>query len=305
MRYCAGLWRQKPDEGSAVVGSAGLPDQRLSSSSTIWRPHGARGHASDQGARRRRVGDPGLRAGRRRPRVRLPDGVRPAPRFTGRRGRGDRLAVRALRPRSAARLRAARGRHAADQAPHRRDRGAATADRAAGQAGRRRRRALRRSPGCSASASARIPRSTRPSGQDFRTRGRRFEEQIELLRRLWAEPAVEYHGEFHDVSGVGINPRPPGGAIPIWIGTYAPRTLERIGRLGDGWVGAAGSPRGSVNARPRSRRPRGPRVATPPASASTCRSSEGASTSSSSSSMRGAARTRGSPTSRSTRWTVA
>ena len=80
-------------------------------------------------------------------------------------------------------------------------------------------------------------------GQDFRTRGRRFEEQIELLRRLWAEPAVEYHGEFHDVSGVGINPRPPGGAIPIWIGTYAPRTLERIGRLGDGWVGAAGSPR--------------------------------------------------------------
>ena len=46
-------------------------------------------------------------------------------------------------------------------------------------------------------------------GRDFRTRGRRFEEQIELMRRLWAEPAVEYHGEFHDVSGPGINPRWP------------------------------------------------------------------------------------------------
>ena len=87
------------------------------------------------------------------------------------------------------------------------------------------------------------PRLYQALGQDFRTRGRRLEEQIELMRRLWAEPAVSYRGAYHEVDGVGINPRPPGGSIPIWIGTYAERTLERIGRIADGWVGAAGSPR--------------------------------------------------------------
>ena len=87
------------------------------------------------------------------------------------------------------------------------------------------------------------PSFYRALGQDFHTRGRRFEEQIELMRLLWSEPLVTYHGQFHDVQEVGINPRPPGGSIPIWIGTYAERTLERIRRLADGWVGAARSPR--------------------------------------------------------------
>ena len=87
------------------------------------------------------------------------------------------------------------------------------------------------------------PAFYRALGQDFRTRGRRFEEQIAVLRMLWSEPEVSFRGEFHEIDGIAINPRPPGGSIPIWIGTHAERTLERIGRLAEGWVGAARSPR--------------------------------------------------------------
>lgn len=86
------------------------------------------------------------------------------------------------------------------------------------------------------------PAMYRALGQDFHTRGRRFEEQIAVMRALWSQPKVTFHGEFHYLEGVSLDPRPPGGAVPIWIGTYAQRTWRRIGRLGDGWVGAGRSP---------------------------------------------------------------
>ena len=76
-------------------------------------------------------------------------------------------------------------------------------------------------------------------GQDFHTRGRRLEEQVGLLRRLWSEPLVEFEGDFDRIPDVGINPR-PGRQIPIWMGGTAPVVLDRIGRIGDGWVAGRG-----------------------------------------------------------------
>ena len=72
-------------------------------------------------------------------------------------------------------------------------------------------------------------------GQQFSTRGRRIEEQISLLRRLWDEPLVDFAGDFDRVVGAAICPR-PGRSIPIWIGGWADPVLRRIGRLGDGWL---------------------------------------------------------------------
>lgn len=71
--------------------------------------------------------------------------------------------------------------------------------------------------------------------EDFRTRGRRQAEQVELMRRFWTEDAFTFQGEFHTVSAAGINPR-PARPIPIWFGGSAPRLLERCARLGDGWI---------------------------------------------------------------------
>jgi probable F420-dependent oxidoreductase len=72
-------------------------------------------------------------------------------------------------------------------------------------------------------------------GQDFHVRGRRVEEQIGLLRRLWAEPVFSFEGRYDHIESAGINPLPPGGSIPIWLGGMADAVIERVGRLGDGW----------------------------------------------------------------------
>jgi len=79
-------------------------------------------------------------------------------------------------------------------------------------------------------------------GADFRTRGRRSEEQVRLLRRLWDEELVTFEGEFDTVRDAGISPR-PGRHIPIWFGGTAPSVLRRVGALGDGWLPLVGGTR--------------------------------------------------------------
>jgi probable F420-dependent oxidoreductase len=72
-------------------------------------------------------------------------------------------------------------------------------------------------------------------GQDFTTRGRRIEEQVDLLRRLWTEPSVTYQGSFDRVTGAGLAPLPVQRPIPVWFGGQSERAYRRIGRLADGW----------------------------------------------------------------------
>ena len=72
-------------------------------------------------------------------------------------------------------------------------------------------------------------------GADFHTRGRRSEEQVQLLRRLWDEELVTFEGEFDTVNYAGILPRPK-RRIPIWFGGAAPSVLRRVGTYGDGWL---------------------------------------------------------------------
>ena len=77
-------------------------------------------------------------------------------------------------------------------------------------------------------------------GEDYRTRGARLEEQVRLLRELWTQPLVTFEGRFDQVRAAGINPL-PGSRIPIWMGGWADPVMERIGRIGDGWLAASRS----------------------------------------------------------------
>lgn len=72
-------------------------------------------------------------------------------------------------------------------------------------------------------------------GEDFHTRGRRMGEQIELLRRLWTEPVVDFSGEFHRIDRLALNPRPK-GQIPIYCGGVSPPAYRRAARLADGFI---------------------------------------------------------------------
>ena len=75
-------------------------------------------------------------------------------------------------------------------------------------------------------------------GQDFHTRAKRIEEQIELLRRLWTEPVVSFEGRFDRIDRAGINPRPR-RPVPIWLGGWSEPAFVRGARLGDGFIFAA------------------------------------------------------------------
>src|SRR5580704_8925150 len=72
--------------------------------------------------------------------------------------------------------------------------------------------------------------------ENFHNRGRRSEEQVEVMRALWAEPHVTFKGKWHTIEDAGINPLPVNRSIPIWYGGHAEATLHRVVKYGDGWM---------------------------------------------------------------------
>lgn len=70
--------------------------------------------------------------------------------------------------------------------------------------------------------------------EDFHTRGKRMEEQIEVLRALWTNEVVTYEGRFHHFNHLGIAPR-PSRPIPLWMGGMSEVVMKRAARVADGW----------------------------------------------------------------------
>jgi probable F420-dependent oxidoreductase len=75
-------------------------------------------------------------------------------------------------------------------------------------------------------------------GEDFHNRGKRMDEMITLMRKLWSEDTIEFHGEFYDSPPVKFAPKPLNktSGIPFVIGGTSPGALRRAGRLGNGWI---------------------------------------------------------------------
>lgn len=76
-------------------------------------------------------------------------------------------------------------------------------------------------------------------GQDFYNRGKRMDEIMGLLRRVWdrQEDVIEHHGEFYDLAPFRFYPKPvQKTGIPIEVGGASKPALRRAGRLGDGWI---------------------------------------------------------------------
>ena len=73
-------------------------------------------------------------------------------------------------------------------------------------------------------------------GEDWSKRGRRQEEQVQLLKRYWCERTVTFKGEFDRVTHAGVNPLPIQRPIPIWFGGGVDAVLKRAAKHGDGWI---------------------------------------------------------------------
>jgi probable F420-dependent oxidoreductase len=78
--------------------------------------------------------------------------------------------------------------------------------------------------------------------EDFGNRGRRSEEQVEVMQALWAERHVSFKGKWHTIDDAGINPLPLTRRVPLWYGGHNDATLQRIAKWGDGWIMLAHPP---------------------------------------------------------------
>jgi alkanesulfonate monooxygenase SsuD/methylene tetrahydromethanopterin reductase-like flavin-dependent oxidoreductase (luciferase family) len=80
-------------------------------------------------------------------------------------------------------------------------------------------------------------REAQAYGVDFSSRGRRTDELLEIIRRLWAGETLSYSGKHFALQNASINPTPPRGHIPLYVGGFTDKALERAARLGDGYFG--------------------------------------------------------------------
>ncbi|MBM4385596.1 MAG: TIGR03619 family F420-dependent LLM class oxidoreductase [Deltaproteobacteria bacterium] len=78
-------------------------------------------------------------------------------------------------------------------------------------------------------------------GIDFHTRGRRMDEMVALMRKLWTGDVVEHHGRFFDLQPAQMSPA-PGREVPIWFGGLTDVAMKRATYVGDGWLGVGNTP---------------------------------------------------------------
>ena len=74
-------------------------------------------------------------------------------------------------------------------------------------------------------------------GVDFTKRGSRFDEFLHIVRQLWAGETVTFEGKHFSVKNAAIMPQAPRGQIPLYIGGFAEKALERVAKYGDGYFG--------------------------------------------------------------------
>jgi probable F420-dependent oxidoreductase len=91
-----------------------------------------------------------------------------------------------------------------------------------------------------------MPEEFVASGVPFARRGARIEEYLRCLQALWGPDPVRFDGDFYQVPESVVlpkpTPRPGSGRPPILMGGDAPAALERIGRVGDGWISSSRVP---------------------------------------------------------------
>ena len=80
------------------------------------------------------------------------------------------------------------------------------------------------------------------TGVPTKRRGKRADEALELVGRLWSEEKVSFEGEFFQYEDASISPKPTSNRIPLWIGGSSEVAMRRTARFGTGWLGGIDTP---------------------------------------------------------------
>ena len=72
---------------------------------------------------------------------------------------------------------------------------------------------------------------------DTKTRGKRTDESLEIIARLWREDSVDFSGKHYRLAGASISPKPVQPDLPMWIGGSSDAAIRRTARYGTGWQG--------------------------------------------------------------------
>lgn len=74
-------------------------------------------------------------------------------------------------------------------------------------------------------------------GIDFRTRVSRMEEFLTIVRRLWRGESFSFDGKHFQLRNAAITPLPPRGDIPLLVGGFSEKAIERVAKFGDAYLG--------------------------------------------------------------------
>ena len=77
---------------------------------------------------------------------------------------------------------------------------------------------------------------------DSKTRGRKTDEGLEVIRRLWSEDKVDFHGVHYHLTGAQCLPKPMQSDLPMWIGGSSEAAIRRTARFGTGWQAGPETP---------------------------------------------------------------
>jgi probable F420-dependent oxidoreductase len=74
-------------------------------------------------------------------------------------------------------------------------------------------------------------------GENFKDRGKRSDEAIELIRACWRDEQIDFSGKYYTAAAMAMEPKSPQrDELPIWVGGNTPPAFRRVGKYGNGWL---------------------------------------------------------------------
>jgi probable F420-dependent oxidoreductase len=74
------------------------------------------------------------------------------------------------------------------------------------------------------------------TGRSPKGRGRRADEALEVMTRLWSSDSADFEGEYYSLANASISPRPKQQPLPLWLGGSSKAAIRRTARFGSGWL---------------------------------------------------------------------